>query len=85
MSEQQPTSPHRRLQELLAIPERLRTDGQWDEINELEITLASVNRADAREPGPRQNAAPAGRPKSGGDGQGRKPFKNIPKRPRKSG
>jgi len=84
MNEQQPTSPRRRLQELLSIPERQRTDAQWDELNELEITLAAVNRADAREPGPRQNAgAPANRPKSGGEGQGRKPFKKFQKRPPK--
>ena len=38
MSEQEPISPRRRQQELLAIPERLRTDAQWDELNELEIT-----------------------------------------------
>jgi hypothetical protein len=41
---QQSTSPRRRMQELLAIPERMRTDEQWDELNELEISLAPVNR-----------------------------------------
>lgn len=93
MNEQQPTSPRRRLQELLAIPERQRTDAQWDEINELEITLASVNRAENRDSGPRQNtaapqnrqntASPQNRPKPSGDGQGRKPFKKFQKRPPK--
>jgi hypothetical protein len=37
--------PRRRLRELLAIPERDRTDAQWDEIVELEIQLAPGNRA----------------------------------------
>lgn len=31
-------SPQARLRELLAIPERLRTDAQWDEIIEIEIS-----------------------------------------------
>ncbi len=34
-----------RLRELLAIPERDRSDAVWDEIIELEITLAPGNRA----------------------------------------
>lgn len=82
MNEQQPNSPRRRLQELLAIPERLRTDPQWDEINELEIALASANRAESREPVVRRNApAPTDRPKPSGDAQGKKPFKRLHKRP----
>ena len=36
--------PRRRLRELLAIPERDRTEEQWDEIVELEIQLAPGNR-----------------------------------------
>jgi len=40
-----PFDPRRRLRELLSIPERDRTDPQWDEINELEIQLAPGNRA----------------------------------------
>lgn len=35
----------RRLRELLAIPDRDRTDAQWDEVTELEIQLAPVNRS----------------------------------------
>ena len=38
--------PRERLRELLAIPERNRTDAEWDEIASLEIQLAPVNRAD---------------------------------------
>jgi hypothetical protein len=40
-----PFDPRRRLRELLSVPERDRTDAQWDEINELEIQLAPGNRA----------------------------------------
>lgn len=50
-----PISPRRRLQDLLAIPERQRTDEEWDEINELEIKLASANREDAPDPNIRRN------------------------------
>ncbi len=45
MNEPQPVSPRRRLQELLAIPDNRRTEAQWDELNELEISLAPVNQA----------------------------------------
>jgi hypothetical protein len=45
MNEPQPVSPRRRLQELLAIPDSRRTEAQWDELNELEISLAPVNQA----------------------------------------
>jgi hypothetical protein len=40
----QPLDSRRRLRELLSIPERDRTDEQWDEIIELEIQLAPGNR-----------------------------------------
>lgn len=89
MSEQQSISPRRRLQELLAIPERQRTDAQWDELNELEIALASANRAEAREQGAREQGtrrngpASADQPKPSGDAQGKKPFKRFHKRPPK--
>lgn len=52
---QQPAPPandnKRRLRELLSIPERDRTDEQWDEIIELEIQLAPGNRVSASEHG----------------------------------
>jgi hypothetical protein len=84
MNEQQPISPRRRQQELLAIPERLRTDAQWDELNELEIALASANRVETREPAVRRNVREsAGRPKPGGDVQGKKPARKFHKRPPK--
>ena len=37
--------PRRRIRELLAIPDRDRTDAEWDELNELEIQTAPGNRA----------------------------------------
>lgn len=44
--------PRRRLRELLSVPERDRSDAQWDEINELEIQLAPGNRiAPGQQPG----------------------------------
>ena len=84
MDQQPPIPPRRRLQELLAIPERLRTDAQWDEINELEIALASANRVEAREPTVRRNApVSSDQPKPRGGEQGKKPFKKFHKRPPK--
>jgi len=56
MDENKPTSPRQRLKELLAIPERERTDAQWDEMNELEISLASGNREGAPDQNVRQGA-----------------------------
>lgn len=85
MNERQSTSPRGRLQELLSIPERQRTDAQWDEINELEIALASANRLETRAPDARRNNAPASanQPKPGGGTQGKRPFNKFRKRPPK--
>ena len=60
MNQPEQPSPRQRLQSLLAIPERQRTDEQWDEINELEILLAPANRQGAPVPGVgnRQNQHP---------------------------
>jgi hypothetical protein len=82
MNEPQPIPPRQRLKDLLAIPERLRTEAQWDELNELEIALASVNREEtAGQPARRNAAAPANhaRPR-GGVPHGKKPFKKPRKR-----
>lgn len=46
----QPIDNRRRLRELLSVPERDRTDEQWDEIIELEIQLAPGNRISGNEP-----------------------------------
>ncbi len=84
MNEQQSISSRRRLQELLAIPERQRTDTQWDELNELEIALASANRTETHAPGVRRNdSASTDQSKPGGGAQGKKPFKKFRKRPPK--
>jgi hypothetical protein len=77
------------LQELLAIPERQRTDEQWDEINELEIKLASANREDAPDPSIRRDAPPGNNnqsrrnrpPGGGGQQQGKRPPRKFHKKP----
>ncbi len=89
MNEPQANSPRRRLQELLAVPERLRTDEQWDEINELEISLTAINRASApmQEQGNRQSAAMPNnpsRPNNNNAARDKKPFKRNHKRPPKA-
>lgn len=81
MENSQPPSPRQRLQALLAIPERDRTDTEWDEINELEIMLAPGNREGAPVPGQnvrRDVSASMGhhRPNGGGNGQSNKNGKN---------
>ena len=71
-----------RLREMLSIPERDRTDAQWDEIIEMEIRLAPGNQVDPN----RSNNDPVGtsgqnfrqqRPKQGGHpNQQRKPGRH---------
>jgi hypothetical protein len=70
MDEQQPAppaspapgvSPHARLKELLAIPDKQRTDAEWDELNDLEIKLASVNRQGAPMPTAQRQGGGPGR------------------------
>ena len=48
MNDPEPIDPRRRIRELTAIPERDRTDEQWDELNELEIRTAPGNRESDR-------------------------------------
>lgn len=87
MNEPKPTDRRQRLKELLAIPDRLRTEAQWDELNELEISLTSVNREESPEQGVRGNAAepPAHRKPGGGPpGAGKKPFRKLHRRPPKA-
>lgn len=84
MNNPQSPSPRARLQTLLAIPERERTDEQWDELNELEIMLASGNREAA--PGqnvPRNDNQPGGHSKPSGMPHGRKPQRKFHNRPPK--
>ncbi len=81
-----PISPRRRLQELLAIPDKQRTDAEWDELIELEISLAPGNRADGGgEQNARRGQSPSGNPNQNprprGGEQPKKPFKKFHKRP----
>ncbi len=64
--------PRRRLRELLAVPERDRSDAQWDEINELEIQLAPGNRINPNHP-------VGGAEKSGGQARSFQQKKHPPK------
>jgi len=93
----QPLDTRRRLRELLSIPERDRTDEQWDEIIELEIQLAPGNRASSNEPlggnQGRSNAMSHGKSGGGGDAPGggvgqqqkkHRPRTNNNRRPRQN-
>lgn len=92
MNEPQPLSPRLRLQALLEIPERLRTEAQWDELNELEIMLAPGNREGAPDQNARRNGAsggghsnPGGGHSNPGGGQrGKRQMKKFHKRPPKN-
>ena len=87
---QQNRDPRRRLRELLAIPERDRSDAIWDEIISLEIHLAPGNRISGSQgdPGRRQDT---GRRQEQGRQQGRRTDsgsdarqgKRFAKRPRR--
>ena len=85
MNEPQPPSPRARLQALLAIPERQRTEAEWDELNELEIMLAAGNRQGAPDQNVRWNStAPGGHPKPGGGPRhGKRPARRFQQRPPK--
>jgi hypothetical protein len=82
----------RRLRELLSIPERDRSDEQWDEIIELEIQLAPGNRVSGNEQhggGAMQGRGSTqhGKPGGGGGGQQQKkhrPRSNNNRRPRQN-
>jgi hypothetical protein len=80
--EKPPPDPScRRLQELLEIPERQRTEAEWDEINELEIALTPANRAVAPERSMQRKPVtqPGEQFKTRETGLGRR----LPKKPRK--
>ena len=74
-----PNDNRRRLRDLLSIPERDRTDEQWDEIIELEIQLAPGNRISGNEQGG-QDHPPMFQNKPAGTGQAKKhrPRSNNP-------
>ncbi|GHU35514.1 hypothetical protein AGMMS50256_30840 [Betaproteobacteria bacterium] len=84
MDEMQPIDMRRRIRELLSIPERDRTDAEWDELNELEIRTAPGNRdydrSQDRQGDNRRQSAPLG--------QGRRPpdrNNNKPQQGNKNG
>lgn len=85
---QQIGDSRRRLRELLSVPERDRTDEQWDEIIELEIQLAPGNRISPNEAaggGHSHHASKAGGGSGGGAGAQQKkhrPRTNNNRRPR---
>jgi hypothetical protein len=82
--------PRRRLRELLSVPERDRTDAQWDEIVELEIQTAPGNRINPSAPmpggggggGQPRQQQPQGQKKPHFKGQGgRQKQRNKPPKP----
>ena len=85
MDDAQSTSPRARLQALLAIPDRQRTDAEWDELNELEIMLATGNREGAPQQSSRGNVpAPGGRlGPGGGPHNDKRPRRKFHQRPPK--
>jgi hypothetical protein len=85
MNAPQSISPRQRLQQLLEIPDHQRTDAQWDEINDLEIKLASGNREHTSGRGV-QRSAPltSGHRKSSVTTQGKKLFRKFTRRPRRA-
>jgi hypothetical protein len=83
MDKPEPISSYDRLKELLAIPERQRTEAQWDEINELEITLTPVNRVVTSERMIRRpTPASPDQSKPREHAQGKRPLKKLRKRPK---
>ena len=60
-----PQDIRKRMQQLLAIPDRDRTDEEWDELVELEIRLAPGNKADASGNPPGMRRDMPGKPFSG--------------------
>jgi hypothetical protein len=82
MEKPPPDPSRRRLQELLDIPERKRTEAEWDEINELEIALTPANRAVTLERSVHRKPAPTpgDQFKTRETGHGRRPLKKPRKR-----
>lgn len=74
MNDPQPIDIRRRIRELLSIPDRDRTDAEWDELNELEIRTAPGNRDNGY---PSSDRPDAKRP--GGFGQGRRQGQHVKK------
>ena len=71
MSDSEPIDPRRRIRELSAIPDRDRTDAEWDELNELEIRTAPGNRESGDRPSEKRANHP-GQPRRTERNQGAK-------------
>jgi hypothetical protein len=71
MDESHSVPPRVRMQALRAIPDRERTDAEWDELNELEIMLAAGNRESAPDQSAHWNRPPPGGPARPNGGQPR--------------
>jgi hypothetical protein len=72
------------MKELQAIPDRQRTDAEWDELNDLEIKLASVNRQGAPMPNAQRPGGGQGQrndQRRGGRNDQRKKFHGRRQRP----
>ena len=76
-------SPRLRLQALLAVPDRQRTDEQWDELNELEIMLAAGNRERGPEKALRNGNAPSRDPRPSGGPDRKRSGRKFDKKRRK--
>lgn len=72
-----PNDNRRRLRELLSVPERDRTDEQWDEIIELEIQMAPGNRVSGAEPNYGASPKPAQGRAGGGHAKKHRPRNNA--------
>lgn len=68
------------MQELQAIPDSKRSEAEWEELNELEISLASVNQNVEGDKGQRQNA-PSGGGGGGGESRGGRGAKGGGRKP----
>lgn len=79
MNDPEQEARRRRIRELMAIPERERTDAQWDELNELEIMMAVTNGQAMPRAHP-TGGQPGGRHKPGGGGGPGRKFHNRPRR-----
>lgn len=72
--------PRRRIRELMSIPERDRTDAEWDELNELEIQTAPGNRVGGH-PSYGYSGKPGGSGGGGGGGMSKNRFKAKQRKP----
>lgn len=82
MDDMQPIDMRRRIRELLSIPERDRTDAEWDELNELEIRTAPGNRDYDRT---QDRQGQVDRRQGAVIGQGRRPERNNKPQGNKNG